>query len=157
MSKYQLLGDYACRLDTKGRLKLPADLLKQLMRGNVHRFVLKKSPDGCLVLYPEDVWQEKTKCIEGLNPLIKEERALKRAFYRGARYVRLDEAGRILIPQALLEFAGIERSVVVLAMGDEVEIWNEAAYRASEAEDQRVQEEVPRRIWSSGERGAHDD
>ncbi len=157
MTKYQLLGDYACRLDAKGRLKLPADLLKQLMRGNVHRFVLKKSPDGCLVLYPEDVWQEKTKCIEGLNPLIKEERALKRAFYRGARYVRLDEVGRIHIPPALLEYAGIDRLVMVLAMGDEVEIWSEAAYRASEAEDLKVQEEVPRRIWNSGEQGAQND
>jgi len=157
MSKYQLLGDYACRIDVKGRLKLPADLLKQLMRKDVHRFVLKKSPDGCLVLYPEDVWQEKTKCIEGLNPLIKEERALKRAFYRGARYVRLDEAGRILIPPGLLAYAGIDRSVVVLAMGDEVEIWSEEAYRVSEADDQRVQEVVPRRIWSSGEREVHGD
>jgi len=42
-------------------------------------------------------------------------------------------------------------------MGDEVEIWSEEAYRVSEADDQRVQEVVPRRIWSSGEREVHGD
>ncbi len=147
----QLLGDYECRLDGKGRLKIPSDLLKQLGEDKDSRFILKRGEDRCLVLYPNRVWEEKTKLVNQLNTLLKEEREYRRAFLRSARYVETDSSDRINIPGSMLEYAGIEREVRVLALGDEIEIWSLKEYAASEEKDEQILREAPERIWRKQE------
>jgi len=147
LSMIQLLGDYTCRIDGKGRLKLPADLLKQLGEDRDKRFVLKQGADRCLVLYPEEVWEQKTTLVNQLNTLIKEEREYRRAFLRSARYVETDSSERINIPDNMLKYAEIEREVKVLALADEIEIWAVGLYEESAEEDERILREAPEKIW----------
>jgi MraZ protein len=46
----------------------------------------------------------------------------------------LDKHGRILLPQKLREFAGLEKSVVFLGQGNKFEVWDEGVWDTQRAE-----------------------
>jgi len=69
--KYQLTGEYEIKVDAKGRIKLPANLLKQLTTAGTYEFVVNRGYEKHLVLYPQDVWDEKAKELSTLNINIK--------------------------------------------------------------------------------------
>jgi len=60
---YQLAGEYDCKIDAKGRLKLPSGLLKQLGDMSLN-FTLNRGFETHLMLYPESEWLKKTKEID---------------------------------------------------------------------------------------------
>ncbi len=66
--------------------------------------------------------------LEGLNPLSPQARELKRFFFNNSFDVELDSANRLMIPAPLLEYAGLEKDVVVAGSGECIELWDRAAY-----------------------------
>ncbi len=126
---HQLTGEYQCKVDTKGRLKLPAGLIKQLS-SQMLNFTINRGFEKHLMLYPQDVWEKKTKEFNQLSIYIKKNRQAIRYFYRGASLVRSDNADRILIPKALMDYAGVDREVVLFAYQEQIEIWDKATYEA---------------------------
>ncbi len=126
---HQLTGEYQCKVDTKGRLKLPAGLIKQL-NSQMLNFTINRGFEKHLMLYPQDVWEKKTKEFNQLSIYIKKNRQAIRYFYRGASLVRSDNADRILIPKSLLDYAGVDREVVLFAYQEQIEIWDKATYEA---------------------------
>lgn len=114
------LGEYQHSLDEKGRLIIPARLREALGP----RFVMTKGLDQCLFAYPLEEWRmlgEKLKTL----PFVKAEaRAFMRFFFAGAAECEFDRQGRVLIPPALREYAGLEREVTILGVSTRVEIWS---------------------------------
>ena len=131
----QLLGEYDCKIDAKGRMRMPSPLLKQLGRDTSHTFVINRGFEKCLIIYPEAVWSEITKDINNLNIYDEKKRRFVRYFYRGASKVTTDSAERVLFPKRLMEYAGIEKEVVLFAYNDRIEVWDSVAY------DKMLQEE----------------
>lgn len=125
---YQLTGEYDCKVDAKGRVKLPANLLKQLGTDGAYEFMINRGFENHLMLYPKDVWEEKTKELNQLNIYIKKNRQAVRYFYRGATKIVSDASDRILMPKSLIEYAGIQKELVLFAYQDQVEIWAKEAY-----------------------------
>jgi MraZ protein len=123
-------GEYECKLDEKGRLKLPSAILKQLSEDQSRDFVANRGFERCLYLFPKDVWTQKLQEVQGLNEYLPEVRQFKRYFYRGATAFTPDKADRILLPKILLDYAAIEKTVIISAVGDYLEIWNEKAHTA---------------------------
>ncbi len=120
----QLLGEYECKIDAKGRMRLPTGLIAQLgEEGAVHNFVINRGFEKCLMLYPEPVWSRITNEINQLNLYNKKNRDFVRYFYRGAQKVAIDSADRILVSKRLLEYAGIDKDVILSAYSDRIEIW----------------------------------
>ncbi len=124
----QLLGEYECKIDPKGRLRLPTDLVNQLGEGQSHGFVVNRGFEKCLMLYPEPVWERITNEINQLNLYNKKNRNFVRYFYRGAQKLEMDSADRILITKRLLEYAGIDKDVILSAYNDRIEIWAQDQY-----------------------------
>ncbi len=124
----QLLGEYDCKIDAKGRMRLPSALLNQFEEEKSKTFVLNRGFENCLVLYPMEVWEAKSAEVNQLNTYIEKNRKFKRYFYRGAQEVTIDSADRLLIKKSLLEHAGIDKDVVLSAMDDIVEIWAKSKY-----------------------------
>ena len=78
----------------------------------------------CLFVYANDDWKVFEQKLASL-PLINEEaRQFARFFLSGAQYVTVDKQGRILMPQDLREFAGLEKDVVLAGTGGRIEIWS---------------------------------
>ncbi len=142
-----LTGEYDCKLDAKGRLKLPAGLLKQLSILESDVFVINRGYENHLMLYPETVWEKKTKEINQLNINVKDHRKAIRYFFRGANKVQIDGSERILLSKALLDYAGIEREIVLFAYQEQIEIWDKKAYEAMLDEEPENFSELAEKIW----------
>lgn len=124
-----LIGEYECRIDAKGRFMLPAGLKKQLPPEVQDRFVINRGFEKCLVLYPRNVWKVISDEINQLNLYNKKNRDFVRYFYRGATELILDSASRLLLPKQLSAYAGIEKEIVLSAFSNRIEIWAKGVYQ----------------------------
>lgn len=124
-----LIGEYEVTLDAKARFLLPAGFKKQLVAGDELRFVINRGIEQCLSLYPMSSWTPLAEKINALNDFNPKVREFKRLFLNGATFVETDGAGRILIPPTLKEYASLEKEIVVMGMGEKMEIWNKNKYR----------------------------
>ena len=131
-----LLGEYDCKLDAKGRIMFPAGLKKQLQDIVHEGFVINRDMfDKCLIVYPLREWQLVSAEIGKLNRFVAKNVKFIRRFNNGATTVELDSTGRMLIPASLSEYASLDKDVKVAGNGDRIEIWSKAAYEAMLAED----------------------
>ncbi|NEV93761.1 division/cell wall cluster transcriptional repressor MraZ [Psychroflexus sp. YR1-1] len=133
-----LIGSYECKVDTKGRLMLPSGLKKQMLSVLEEGFVLKRSVfQPCLELYPMSEWNLLMDKMNALNRFNKKNNDFIRKFSAGVKVIEVDANGRLLIPKDLIEFASIEKEIVVSSAINIVEIWDKEKYESviSESED----------------------
>lgn len=123
MASFDLVGNYTCRLDEKGRLKLPSEVLAQLGDEHASHFVMNKGYEKCLVLYPKAVWTRFTDQLNAAPDFMASVREFKREFFRESYPLSKDGSGRILLSKALLEYADVDREVSLICQGDKIEIW----------------------------------
>jgi MraZ protein len=114
------MGEYNHTIDSKGRLIIPSRLREDLGQ----KFVMTKGLDGCLFVFPLKEWEAFEQKLRGLPMIDKNARKFSRFFLAGATYCEPDRQGRILVPLALREFAGMEKEVVLTGMLDRIEIWS---------------------------------
>lgn len=126
----QFLGEYNCKIDAKGRLRLPSPLLKQLGDLAQEGFVLNRGFEKCLVLYPRQAWDVISKDIQKLNQYVKKNRDFVRYFFRGATELELDSNSRLLFPRPLLDYGGVDKELVLFAYFDKIEVWSKESYEA---------------------------
>ena len=138
-----LLGEYEHTIDDKNRLTLPAKFRSEFAGG----ILVTRGMDGCLYAYAPDAWQRLLQSrLATLDPLSKEGRRMQRFFYSGATEGELDKQGRVNVPAALIEHAGLGREVVVAGVNDHVEIWDREAWRRELAEVEGSAEDVAERL-----------
>jgi MraZ protein len=124
----QLLGEFDCKLDAKGRLMVPSSLKKQLPNVEKEGLVINRGFEKHLVIYPKKVWEDIVAELSKLNQYEKKTREFIRFFTRGATELSVDATGRVLLPKSLMEFAGIEGEVVLVCQFDKIEVWSKATY-----------------------------
>ncbi|KLT66603.1 division/cell wall cluster transcriptional repressor MraZ [Pedobacter sp. BMA] len=124
----QLLGEFDCKLDAKGRLSVPAALKKQLPAAESEGLIINRGFEKNLVIYPKNVWDAVVADLARLNIYDQENRAFVRAFTRGATELSLDAAGRVLLPKSLTEYAGISADIVLACQLDRIEVWDKKSY-----------------------------
>lgn len=126
-----LIGSYECKVDAKGRLALPVGIRKQLESFAHEGFILKRSVfQPCIELYPMQEWQAVMKDIAQLNRFKKKNNEFIRRFTAGVKPVELDSNGRIQIAKDLIQFANIDKNVVVSSSINIIEIWDKDKYEA---------------------------
>jgi MraZ protein len=121
-------GEYDCRIDEKGRIIIPMVLLRQVSKKAQGKFMLKKGFEGCLNIFPMNEWKVEREKVNQTNLFMQEDREFMRVFMSGATLVEIDSANRILIAKKLLEYAGIDKDVVLTAFSNRIEVWAKDAY-----------------------------
>lgn len=121
-------------LDSKGRLAIPARYRDTLASHCEGKMVLTVDRDHCLLLYPLPEWEEIERKLIRLPSFNKQARRLQRLLIGHATECELDGNGRILLPPALREFAGLNKDVVLIGQGNKFEIWDAATWNARRAE-----------------------
>lgn len=121
-------------LDSKGRMAIPTRYRENLLRTCAGQMVLTVDRDHCLLLYPLPNWEEIERKLVRLPSFNKQARRLQRLLIGHATECELDGNGRILLPPALREFAGLDKSVVLIGQGNKFEVWAEEAWTARQAE-----------------------
>jgi MraZ protein len=122
------LGEYEATLDAKNRFLLPAALKRQMPEGT-HMLVINRGMDDCLWMYLLDDWRQVEDRLRQVNPYdSRENRLMRRALIAGAVYVEFDSAGRLNLPKNLMEYAGLDKEVMLAGDIDKIEIWDKAKY-----------------------------
>jgi MraZ protein len=158
---YQLLGEYPCTVDPKGRLRLPTKLIEQLPEEEREDFVVNRGFEKCLNLYPKKVWDKKSAEVNNLNEFDAQSRQFKRLFLNGATLLKKDSADRLNLPNKLLSDAGITDDVILSCVHDHLEIWSEAELTkqlsVSSEEYSRLAQDVLGNKTGVGGSAAHDE
>lgn len=124
-----LIGTYECKIDAKGRLMLPSAFKKQLAPILQEGFVLKRAVfQKCLELYPIAEWNKLSAKVNTLNRFNKKNDEFIRRFNAGVKPVDVDSTGRILVSKDLGSFAQLQKSIVVNAAFNILEIWDKKLY-----------------------------
>ena len=124
----QLLGEFECKIDAKGRMRLPSSLIKQLGAEDTPSFVINRGVEKCLMMYPKNVWDVLSAKVKKLNQYVKKNREFVRYFYKGATELSPDSSDRVLLSKRLLEYAGIDKDAILFAIDDRIEVWAKEKY-----------------------------
>lgn len=102
------------KLDDKRRLTMPTELRQEFASG----VVITRGFGNYLHLYPQQVWDREVETALAGNILDEEIADLNVKFRRGKIAAELDQKqGRVTIEQHLLDYAGIEREVEAVRVG----------------------------------------
>ena len=112
------LGTHTPRLDEKGRLFLPAKFRDELAEG----LVVTKGQERCLSLFPLAEFERISGKLRAGAVTSKPMRDYSRVFFASAYDQMPDRQGRITVPPALRDYAGLDRDCVVTGMNNRVEI-----------------------------------
>lgn len=126
------IGHFNCKLDSKGRLMLPADFREQLGELADEGFVLRPSlfeGEKCLDLFTIKDWEEQREKLRASIKIYNKIAIDAMRFVNdGVRPVKLDSTGRLQIPKELMEPAGLSKEVVIEALANKMEIWDKERY-----------------------------
>ena len=117
-------GRYENNIDPKGRISIPVRFREILLQKYDDSRVFVTNFDHCLLLFPYSEWIELEDRASKISMFNKEHRAFVRFFFSSAAECSLDNQGRILIPQPLRKYAGLEKEVVLLGALKKIEIWD---------------------------------
>jgi MraZ protein len=120
-------GTFDHTLDAKNRLTVPARYRAALSEGVVLAMPVDLKP--CVGVWRGEEYESYTRrALAELPPLSPRLTELERFFYGSSHDAELDAAGRIMVPAFLGQHAGLARDVVVVGVGDRLELWDKRAW-----------------------------
>ena len=130
-------GEHECKLDAKGRLVLPSRLKSVLPEASKKSIIVRKGFESNLIIYPITEFQNIYTRISSLNEFSSEQRKLKRNLFSGISQVDFDSNGRFLIPKNMISHCEIERDVILIGVGNIIELWNPMTYKNNLIKDSK--------------------
>lgn len=123
------LGSFQYSIDNKGRISLPAKLRKNVNPEANDTFVMTRGIEKCIEIHPKDQWEKTVETkLNMLNTFNKLNSAFMRMYLDKAAEDSLDTQARLLIPQNLIEHAGITKDVMIIGMNKHIEVWDPVVY-----------------------------
>lgn len=124
-------GSYAINMDAKGRMAVPARLRESLAEQCGGRLVVTAHhEDACLLVYPEAEWQALLPRLQQLPNMNKAMLHVQRRMIGYAADLEMDANGRLLLPPTLRNFAGLEKTLMLVGLGHKFELWSEDRWNA---------------------------
>jgi division/cell wall cluster transcriptional repressor MraZ len=129
-----LTGAYIAVLDGDHRLTLPRALREQLGDGPL---LVSPGVDAC-------VWLTTPAHLERLHERLEQARlrradvkAFRRFYFAQAERVTVNGEGRVVLPERLVQFAGLSAEVVVVGADDHLELWDAGRWRRQDREEEQ--------------------
>jgi MraZ protein len=126
-------GTFEYALDAKHRLTVPSKFRAALASGVVLAAAQETeagAPRSIAIWTPEGYDAYTSAALAGLNPLSPDARHLKRFFFNLSHDTELDSAYRVMIPTALIDYAGLGKNVAIVGSGECLEIFDRDRYAA---------------------------
>lgn len=120
------LGTHTPRLDDKGRVFLPAKYRERLADG----LVVTRGQERCLYVFPMSEFERIATSMQSSPTSNRAVRDYQRVFLSGASDEVPDKQGRVTIPAALRQYAGLTHECTVIGAGSRLEVWDTAAWTA---------------------------
>ena len=129
-------GRYFHSIDSKNRLMIPAryrDVLAEEKVRGLYATVDVFEGDRYLALYPTKGWEELLKRNEELARRDPDIALYVRKLLWDAEQLVPDKQGRLMMPERLMESAGLGNRVVLVGQGGHLEVWDEMRWKAFDA------------------------
>ena len=137
------LGQFEYTLDAKNRLTIPPKFRGALSDG----LVLAKEIDPCISIWPVAGWLARTeRILADRDELDEDTRDYRRLVHAGAYEGQLDAAGRIMLPQSLIERVSLDRDVSLIGNLDVIEVWDRERWAKRQPELDAQAAEIARRL-----------
>ena len=117
-----LTGTYPRTLDDKKRLALPKRV-RELLKEPAVLFVTP-GPDQSLWVYTQEALERLAQKLDQAPAADAEARVFRRLYFAQTEAIDVDRSGRVLIPDRLLQFAGLAQEVVMIGVRDHLELWD---------------------------------
>ncbi|MFA5052595.1 MAG: division/cell wall cluster transcriptional repressor MraZ [Parcubacteria group bacterium] len=140
------IGEFQHNMDVKGRVAVPAKFRNQLSGGAI----VTRGLDKCLFLFPVEEWNKLAEKIISFPLTAANSRAFSRLMLAGASDCEIDAQGRILIPDYLRKYAGLEKEIVVAGLYNRAEIWDKNSWNAYKTETESRSEEIAEKMSELG-------
>lgn len=123
-------GEYEHTIDAKHRLAIPAEFRSGMNPEQLgSAFYISPGPNGALWLWPERTFENLAGAMSSSLLPAEELMEFEELLYSQSRRLDLDKAGRVRLPERMLEEAGLGSQVVILGVKDHLELrdpeqWN---------------------------------
>jgi MraZ protein len=124
MVEMMLTGKFHRSLDDKQRFAIPKPLRDALGFPQSTAFYVCPGTDESISLYSEPAFSLLADRLQQFPPTGQDVRTFRRLFFAQVQRVEIDRQGRIRLPTDLVELASIQKEIVLLGVGDHVEIWD---------------------------------
>jgi len=113
-------GEFDYKIDEKGRVPIPPKFRRELKEG----VVLTPGIEECISVYPLSEWRKLATTLTTTGSVTPSKlRRLNRAIFATAFSLNIDRQGRIILPVALRDYAGIGDEVVIVGVNNYLELW----------------------------------
>ena len=137
-----LSGCHSHSVDHKGRIFIPSKLRKRLITSKKRVVVVTRGFDKCLSIYSLSVWKGFEDRLLALPQSKKKNRFIVRYFMENKEEVEVDSQGRVKVPQHLLDYAGIEKEVLIAGVLSRIELWNPEIHRKETEGMESIKDEI---------------
>ena len=121
------VGKVEYQLDDRKRVPIPPIYRGAFDAGGY----LSMGIDPCIQLHTPESFAATAAIIEAIPAETEEGDDARRAFFGSAGAVQKDAQGRITLGPEFLSYAGLSKDVVVVGVGDKLEIWDPETYRSA--------------------------
>ncbi|OGY59003.1 MAG: cell division/cell wall cluster transcriptional repressor MraZ [Candidatus Colwellbacteria bacterium RIFCSPHIGHO2_12_FULL_44_17] len=140
------IGEYEHNVDAKGRIAVPAKFRAKLSSNAI----ITRGLDHCLFVFTAKEWETLAQKLINLPLAQANSRAFVRLMMAGAMESEVDSQGRVLIPDYLRKYAGIEKQVIIAGLYNRIEIWNKDSWREYKTRSESQSEEIAEKLGELG-------
>jgi MraZ protein len=140
------IGEYQHSIDPKKRLAVPSKFRDELK----NKVVVTRGLDKCLFIYPMKVWEVLAEKLGAIPVGESGTRSFVRLMLAGATDVETDKQGRILIPDYLKEYAGLDKNVIIAGIYNRLEIWDETKWNEYKKNAEKNTDEIAEQLGKLG-------
>lgn len=127
------LSSFENRLDTKGRISVPASFRSAVAADKFAGVVLYRSfTNNCIEGLSMERMEKLASATDQMGVFDSELDDLSAMLFADARQLSFDVTGRIVIPEELLQHAGIKDTAVFVGRGNSFQIWNPDAFKVAQ-------------------------
>lgn len=129
------LSSYENRLDTKGRISVPASFRSAVMGDAFAGVVLFRSfTHNCIEGVSMSRMEQMASATDKMGLFDSELDDLTAMLFADARQLAFDVTGRVVIPSDMLEHAGIQDTALFVGRGNSFQIWNPSEFKKAQAQ-----------------------
>lgn len=126
------IGEFTHTLDDKKRLSLPSKFRKELGK----KVIITHGLDNCLFMFTLSQWNKIAEQLGNMSFGNADSRGFNRIMLGGAVEIEVDTAGRILIPDFLRQYIGVDLAgqkntkLVFAGVHTRIEVWEEKTWKS---------------------------
>jgi len=149
------VGEFRHTIDAKNRMVIPSKFRAFITDVEDKKgFFVMASPvtrEHCLRLYTMTSWLKVKSKLEQEANKAKDPARYMRFFASRGEFGSLDSQSRLVVPQKLLDYAGLKKDVLMVGNFEWIEVWNVGEYRAAtESLDEEIGDRN-RAMWPNPE------